>query len=171
MQIINEIGYNLNKIVVLNKTDKRIYFAQKSKDLISLSPIEIFNLLLYKNDIQGIHYQELSIEQELLDLKVIKSQSEIIFTLDIQAEFTTVDCQLNSLFAKRIITLNDVKYVVENNYLIKDGELIPVSNDSIQFAELLLKNLNESENVVLLFSLELFSKRENNRFIKFSKVL
>ena len=87
MQIINEIGYNLNKIVVLNKTDKRIYFAQKSKDLISLSPIEIFNLLLYKNDIQGIHYQELSIEQELLDLKVIKSQSEIIFTLDIQAEF------------------------------------------------------------------------------------
>ena len=168
MQIINEIGYNLNKIVVLNKTDKRIYFAQKSKDLISLSPIEIFNLLLYKNDIQGIHYQELSIEQELLDLKVIKSQSEIIFTLDIQAEFTTVDCQLNSLFAKRIITLNDVKYVVENNYLIKDGELIPVSNDSIQFAELLLKNLNESENVVLLFSLELFSKRENNRFIKFS---
>ncbi len=168
MQIINEIGYNLNKIVVLNKTDKRIYFAQKSKDLISLSPIEIFNLLLYKNDIQGINYQELSIEQELLDLKVIKSQSEIIFTLDIQAEFATVDCQLNSLFAKRIITLNDVKYIVENNYLIKDGELIPVSNDSIQFAELLLKNLNESENVALLFSLELFSKRENNRFLKFS---
>jgi SNF2 family DNA or RNA helicase len=168
VQIINEIGYNLNKIVVLNKTDKRIYFAQKSKDLISLSPIEIFNLLLYKNDIQGINYQELSIEQELLDLKVIKSQSEIIFTLDIQAEFATVDCQLNSLFAKRIITLNDVKYIVENNYLIKDGELIPVSNDSIQFAELLLKNLNESENVALLFSLELFSKRENNRFLKFS---
>lgn len=168
MQIINEIGYNLNKTVVLNKTDKRIYFAQKSKDLISLSPIEIFNLLLYKNDIQGIHYQELSIEQELLDLKVIKSQSEIIFTLDIQAEFATVDCQLNSLFAKRIITLNDVKSVLENNYLIKDGELIPVSNDSIQFAELLLKNLNESENVALLFSLELFSKRENNRFLKFS---
>lgn len=168
MQIINEIGYNLNKIVVLNKTDKRIYFAQKSKDLISLSPIEIFNLLLYKNDIQGIHYKELSIEQELLDLKVIKSQSEIIFTLDIQAEFATVNCQLNSLFSKRIITLNDVRYIVENNYLIKDGELIPVSNDSIQFAELLLKNLNESENVVLLFSLELFSKRENNRFLKFS---
>ncbi len=168
MQIINEIGYNLNKIVVLNKTDKRIYFAQKSKDLISPSHIEIFNLLLYKNDIQGIHYQELSIEQELLNLKVIKSQSEIIFTLDIQAEFATVDCQLNSLFANRIITLNDVKYVVENKYLIKDGELIPVSNDSIQFAELLLKNLNESENVVLLFSLELFSKREKNRFLKFS---
>ncbi len=168
MQITNEIGYNLNKIVVLNKTDKRIYFAQKAKDLISLSPIEIFNLLLYKNDIQGIHYQELSIEQELLDLKVIKLQSEIIFTLDIHAEFATVDCQLNSLFAKRIITLNDVKYVVENNYLIKDGELIPISNDSIQFAEILLKNLNESENVVLLFSLELFSKRENNRFLKFS---
>jgi SNF2 family DNA or RNA helicase len=168
VQIINEIGYNFNKIVVLNKTDKRIYFAQKSKDLISLSSIEIFNLLLYKNDIQGIHYQELSIEQELLDLKVVKSQSEIIFTLDIQAEFATVDCQLNSLFAKRIITLNDVKYVVGNNYLIKDGELIPVSNDSIQFAKLLLKNLNESENVALLFSLELFSKRENNRFLKFS---
>jgi SNF2 family DNA or RNA helicase len=168
VQITNEIGYNLNKIVVLNKTDKRIYFAQKAKDLISLSPIEIFNLLLYKNDIQGIHYQELSIEQELLDLKVIKLQSEIIFTLDIHAEFATVDCQLNSLFAKRIITLNDVKYVVENNYLIKDGELIPISNDSIQFAEILLKNLNESENVVLLFSLELFSKRENNRFLKFS---
>jgi SNF2 family DNA or RNA helicase len=168
VQIINEIGYNLNKIVVLNKSDKRIYFAQKSKDLISLSPIEIFNLLLYKYDIQGIHYQELSVEQELLDLKVIKSQSEIFFTLDIQAEFATVDCHLNSLFAKRTITLSEVKYIVENNYLIKDSELIGVSNDSIQFAELLLKNLNESENVVLLFSLELFSKRENNRFLKFS---
>ncbi len=167
MQIKNEIGFNLNKIVVLNKTDKRICFAQKTKDLISLSSIEIFNLLLYKKDIQGIRYQELSIDQELLDLKVIKSQSEIIFTLDIRAEFATVNCQLNSLFANRIITLMDVKYLVENNYLIKDGELIPVSNDSIQFAELLLNNLNESENVALLFSLELFSKRENNRFLKF----
>ncbi len=168
MQIKNEIEFNLNKIVVLNKTDKRIYFAKKSNDLISLSSIEIFNFLLYKKDVQGINYQELSIEQKLLDLKVIKSQSEIIFTLDIQAEFATVDCQLNSLFAKRIITLNDVRYVIENNYLIKDGELISVSNDSIQFAELLLKNLNETENVALLFSLELFSKRENNRFLKFS---
>ena len=168
MQKIHEIGYNLNKIVVLNKTDRRIYFAQKSKDLISLSPIEIFNLLLYKNDIQGIQYQKLSIEQELLSLKVIKSQSELFFTLDIEAAFATVDYQLNSLFTKRIITLNDVKYIVENNYLIKDGELIPVSNDSIQFAKLLLKNLDESENVALLFSLELFSKRENNRHLKFS---
>jgi SNF2 family DNA or RNA helicase len=51
--------------------------------------------------------------------------------------------------------------------LIKEGELIPVSNDSIKFAELLLENLNESNNVTLLFSLELFSKRENNRFLKF----
>lgn len=167
MQIKNEIEFNLNKIVVLNKTDKRIYFAQKSNDLIALSPIEIFNLLLYKKNILGIHYQELLIDQELLELKVIKSQSEIIFTIDIQAEFATVDCELNSLFAKRIITLNEVKYLVENYYLIKAGELIPVSNDSIQFAELLLKNLNESENVELLFSLELFSKRENNRFLKF----
>lgn len=168
MQTINELGYDANKIVVLNKTDKRICFSQKSKELISLKPIEIFNLLLYKNDIQGIHYQELSIEQNLLDLKVIKSQSEIIFTLDIQAGFATIDCQLNSLFAERIITLNDVKYVVENNYLIRDGELIAVSNDSIQFAGLLLKNLNESENVALPFALELFAKRENNRFVKFS---
>ena len=102
MKIINKIGHNLNKIVVLNKTDKRIYFAQKSKDLISLSSIEIFNLLLYKYDIQGIHYQELSIEQEILDLKVIKSQNDIFFTLDIQAKFATVDCQLISLFTKRI---------------------------------------------------------------------
>jgi SNF2 family DNA or RNA helicase len=168
VQIKNEIEFNLNKIVVLNKTDKKIYFAQKSNDLISLSPVEIFNLLLYKKDIQGLRYQELSIEQEFLDLKVIKSQNEMIFTLDIKAEFATVDCQLNSLFAKRNVTLNDVRYVIENNYLIKNGELIPVSNDSIQFAELLLKNLNESENVALLFSLELFSKRENNRFLKFS---
>jgi len=163
----NEIQFDLRKIFVLNKTDKRIYFAQKSKDLIALSLLEIFNLLLYKKDIQGIRYQELSIDQELLDLKVIKSQSEIIFTLDIQAEFATVDCQLNSLFAKRIITVNDVKYAVENNYLIKNGELIPVSNNSIQCASSLLKNLNESEKLALLFSLELFSKRENNRFLKF----
>jgi SNF2 family DNA or RNA helicase len=167
VQIKNEIGFNLNKIVVLNKTHKRIGFAQKSKNLITLSPIEIFNILLYKNDIQGIGYNELLIDQELLDLKVIKSQSEIIFTLHIQAEFATVNCELNSLFAKRIITQNEVIYIVENNYLIKEGELIPVSNDSIKFAELLLENLNESNNVTLLFSLELFSKRENNRFLKF----
>jgi SNF2 family DNA or RNA helicase len=167
VQVKNEIEFNLNNIVVLNKTDRKIYLSQKAKDLISLSAIEIFNLLLYKNVVQGIHYKELSIQQELLDLKVIRSQSEIIFILDIQAEFATVECQLNSLFAKRIITLSDVKYIVENNYLIKDGELISVSNDSILFADLLLKNLNEKGNLVLLFSLELFSKRENNRFLKF----
>ena len=112
MQIKNEIGFNLNKIVVLNKTDKRICITQNFKELIALSQIEIFNLLLYKKDIQGLRYQELSIDEELLDLKVIKSQSEIIFTLDIQAEFATVNCQLNSLLAKRIITLKDVKYIV-----------------------------------------------------------
>jgi hypothetical protein len=156
VQVKNEIEFNLNNIVVLNKTDRKIYLSQKAKDLISLSAIEIFNLLLYKNVVQGIHYKELSIQQELLDLKVIRSQSEIIFILDIQAEFATVECQLNSLFAKRIITLSDVKYIVENNYLIKDGELISVSNDSILFADLLLKNLNEKGNLVLLFSLELF---------------
>jgi SNF2 family DNA or RNA helicase len=169
VEIKNEINLNLTKIVILNKIDKRIYYAQKSKDLIPLSPIEIFNLLLYGKDVQGLRYQELTIDPELLNLKVIKSQSEIIFTLNIQVESATVDCQLNSFFAKRIITLNEVKYIVENNYLIKDGELIPISNDSIQFAELLLKNLNESENLELLFSLELFSKRESNRFLKFSK--
>lgn len=168
MKIKNEIDFNLNNIVVLNKTDRKIYFNPKSKDLISLSPIEIFNLLLYKNVVQGIHYKELSIQQELLDLKVIRSQSEIIFTIDIRAEFATVDYQLNSLFAKRIITLNEVKYIAENNYLIKDGELISISNDSIVFANLLLKNLNKTGNIPLLFSLELFSKRENNRFLKFS---
>ncbi len=168
MEEKDKIGFDLNKIVVLDKTDKRIYFAQKNSDLISLSLLEIFNLLLYRKDFQGICYQELIIDKELLNIKLIKSQSDIIFKLEIQAEFATVNSELNSLIANRIITIEEVKYVVENNYLIKDGELIPVSNDSIQFADLLLKNLNKSENVVLLFSLELFSKRENNRFIKFS---
>lgn len=159
---------NLNTIIVLNKNDKRIYFAQKSKDVTVLNPIELFNLLLFKKGIQGINYPELLIDEKLLTLKVIKSQSEIIFTLDIKVEFASIDCQLNSLFATRTITLNDVRYVVENKYLIKDGELLPVSDDSIQFAELLLKNINNSENVALPFSLELFSKRENNRFLKFA---
>jgi SNF2 family DNA or RNA helicase len=162
-----EIAFNLNKIVVLNKTDKKVCLTHKFKDLISLSSLEVFNLLLNKKGIQGIHYPELSIDQELLGLKVNKSQSELIFTLDIKAEFATVNCELNSLIEKRNITIQDVKYIIENNYLIKDGQLIAVSIDSINFADVLLKNFDESENVRLLFSLELFSKRENNRFIKF----
>jgi SNF2 family DNA or RNA helicase len=168
VQIQDENKFNLNKIAVLNKNDNRIFFAEKSRDHIVVSPTELFNLLLHKIDIQGINYQELIIEKELLDLKVIKSQSEIIFTLDIKAEFASLSCQLNSLFAKRNINLNDVRYIINNKYLIKDGELLPVSNDSIKFADLLLKNVNDSGNVSLLFSLELFSKRESNRFIKFS---
>ena len=167
MKLENEIEFSFNEIVVLNKTDKRIFFAQKINDLIALSPLEIFNLLLYKKDIQGINYQEILIDQEILDLKVIKSQNEINFTIDILAEFATVDYQLSSLFAKRKLTLDEVKYIVKNNYLIKDRELIPVSNDSIQFADFLLKNIDESGHLALLSSLELFSKRENNRFIKF----
>ncbi len=167
MQLKHETRSSENKIVVFNKTDKRVFLGQKSEDLIPISQIEIFNLLLFKKGIQGLPYHELIIAQELLDLKVNKSQSEIFFNLDIQAEFATVDFQLNSLLAKRIITLSEVKYLVDNNYLIKDSELIPVSHDSLQLAHDLLKNLNETDNVSLLFALELFSKRENNRFTKF----
>lgn len=168
VQIEDEIGFKSNAIVVLNIIEKRIYFAQNSKDLISLSSFDLFNLLIYKKSVQGIAYQELNIDEELLKLKVIKSQSDIVFTLDIKAEFTLIDCQLNSLFAERSITLNDVRYIVANKYLIRKGELLPVSNDSIMFSELLLKNINDSERVPLLFSLELFSKRANNRFLKFA---
>ncbi len=167
MQLENEIEFKLDRIVVFNKTNRKISFAQKMNDLIALSPLEIFNLLLFKKDFQGVSYQEILIDQEILDLKVIKSQNEIKFTLDILADFTTVDCQLCSLFSKRNVTLDEVKYIVKNNYLIKDRELIPVSNDSIQFAELLLKNIDEAGHLALLFSLELFSKRESIRFIKF----
>ena len=53
MKLENEIKFSFNEIVVLNKTDKRIFFAQKINNLIALSPLEIFNLLLYKKDIQG----------------------------------------------------------------------------------------------------------------------
>ncbi|MHA8091926.1 DEAD/DEAH box helicase [Aquirufa regiilacus] len=167
MKVIDEIGFNLNKVVILNKTDKRIYLAQKTNDLTPVSPIELFNLLLHKKDIQGIKYLELTIDPELLDLKVIKSQSEINFTLNIEAQFAKVNYSLNSIFSKRIITLKEVKYLVENGYLIKDGDLIAASIESILFAKLILLNLNELENVELLFSLQLFSKRENNRFLKF----
>lgn len=159
--------FNLNKIVVLNKTDNIVFFANKSNDNVRLSLLEIFNLLINKTNIQGVRYQDLSIAQDILDLIVIKSQSEIIFTLHIQAEYTKVECQLNSLFTKRSITLNEVRYILENGYLIKNGEILPISTDSIKFADLVIKNLIESENLALLFSLELFSKRENIRYVAF----
>lgn len=162
-----EIRFSLDNIFVLNKTDKRIYFNQKLTGLVAVNPTELFNVLLYQSDIQGIPYKDLGIDQAVLDLKIIKSQNELIFTLDIQAEFTTVRSHLTSIFADRYITLDEVRYIVENNYLVKDGELLSVSNNSVQFAELLLKHLDGSGNAGLLFSLELFSKKESNRYINF----
>lgn len=162
-----EIRFSLNNIFVLNKTDKRLHFDQKLTDFTAVRPIELFNLLLYQNDIQGISHKDLTIDQAVLDLKIIKSQNELIFTLDIQAEFATVCCHLTSIFAERFITLDEVRYIVENNYLVKNGELLSVSNNSIQFAEFLIKHLDGSGNAELLFSLELFSKKESNRFINF----
>lgn len=168
MQIKNEIEFNFKNIVILNKRDKRISFGEKSKDQIVLTSEELFNLLIYKKGPQAINFEELSIDQEILNLKAIKFQSDIIFILDIKAEFASINCQLNSLFANRTITLNEVRNIVDVNYLIKDGELLPVSKDSIHFAEILLKNINDSDNLRLLFSLELFSKRDSNRFLKFT---
>lgn len=167
MHIEDDIEFKLSKIVVLNKRDKRIRIMKNSKDLIPLNSTELFNLLLYKKGVHGISYQELNIDDEILNLKVLKSQSEIVFTLNIKAEYAIIDYELNSLFVHMSITLSDVKYIVANKYLIRKGQLIPVSNDSIAFSERILENINESENLPLLFSLELFSKRENNRFLKF----
>lgn len=158
---------NLNKIVVFNKNTSNVFLSQKTNDVIVISSIDLFNTLILKKGLSGHNYEDLIISDEVKRLKTIKSLSEIVFTIEIKAEFSLVEFHLISLLNSQIISFKELNYIVENNYLIKNNELIPVSYDSIQFARVFINCLTESGNLPLNYSLELFSKRDDNRFVKF----
>jgi SNF2 family DNA or RNA helicase len=157
----------LNKSIVFDKNEKRIFLQEDVDKFIKLNPTEIFNFFQRKQKIQGVNYEEIKIENELANLKIIKNQSEIIFTIEIGAESSVTFCELNSYFSQRNISLTETKLILKNEYFISNNEIIPVCNESIKFAKTIINNISDSGFLNLQFSLELFSKRELNRFVKF----
>ena len=164
---INNIETNCDKIIVLNSLSKSILLAKKSSEVVSVNAMDIFNILLNKKGINGISFDDLKISADIKNLKVLKSQSEIKSLIEIKAEYALVEFQLTSIFQNKLISFKEVKFIIENGYLIKNGELIPVSVSSIQFSETLANQFSNLGNLPLKYSLELFSERGNNRFVTF----
>ena len=164
---VNNILANADNLIVLNKHNKTIYLAKKSSEVIPINALDIFNILLNKKGVYGISFDDLKISEDIKNLKVLKSQNEIKNIVEIKAEYAMIEFQLESMFQRSLISFEEVKYIIENGYLIKKNELIPVSVSSIQFSETLVSHLSNSVNLPLKYSLELFSKRDNNRFVAF----
>jgi SNF2 family DNA or RNA helicase len=160
-----EIG--LNKTVVFDNKSNRIFFSYDSDKFKKISAIELFNILIYKVDFQSVSYNKLIIDQEICDLKVIKSQNEIFISIDIKAEFALIKCSLHSTLRERTLSLVELKYILNNHYLIRDNELISASEESILHARTILKKVHETDKLPLQYALELFSKRQHSQFLKF----
>jgi SNF2 family DNA or RNA helicase len=159
-----------SKIVVFDNRLKRIFFSYDYPNkFIKLSSLELFNLLVYKRNVKEIAYQDLCIEQDILNLEIIKSLNDIFLIIDIKAEYSFITCSLNSVFIERIISLKDLQYILDNKYLICNNQLISVSDDSISFSEKILKNVIDSNKLPILYSLELFSNRDDSSFLKFAQ--
>ena len=165
MRKTNEIG--LNKTVVFDNKTNRIFFSSDSVKFKKISVIELFNILIYKVDFQSVSYNKLIIDQEICDLKVIKSQNEIFISIDIKAEFALIKCSLHSTLRERTLSLVELKYILNNHYLIRDNELISASEESILHARTILKKVHETDKLPLQYALELFSKRQHSQFLKF----
>ena len=165
MRKTTEIG--LNKTVVFDNKSNRIFFSYDSDKFKKISAIELFNILIYKVDFQSVSYNKLIIDQEICDLKVIKSQNEIFISIDIKAEFALIKCSLHSTLRERTLSLVELKYILNNHYLIRDNELISASEESILHARTILKKVHETDKLPLQYALELFSKRQHSQFLKF----
>jgi SNF2 family DNA or RNA helicase len=159
--------YYSNKIVVLDKANRTIFLGFWVDGLLKINPIELFNLLIYKKDLPSFRYKELIIDKEVLELKLIKSLNDVVFHVEFAEDHASIDCYLSSLILSRPISECDVRYIIENKYLIKDNELIPISSDSIKFAEELFNVLNNENKLSILDALELYSKRERIKYIEF----
>lgn len=158
----------MNQVIVLNREIKKIEFANKTSSLVPLTPMDLFNLLYIKKDIFGISYREIIIDQEVAALKVVKSQNELVVTLDIGSEFASLSFELTSVFKTRQLNVEEVIFITENNYLIKNGEVLSVDKESVLFTAGLLEKLDASGNLPLLLALELYSQRDKYSCLKFS---
>ena len=158
---------DLNKTVVFDNKTNRIFFSSDSVNFKKISAIELFNILIYKIDFHSVSYNKLIIDQEICDLKVIKSQNEIFFSIDIKAEFALIKCSLHSTLRERTLSLVELQYILNNYYLIRSNELISVSEESIFHAQSILKKVYETDKLPLQYALELFSKRQHSQFLKF----
>ncbi|MBD8017792.1 DEAD/DEAH box helicase [Kaistella pullorum] len=158
----------MNQVIVLNKEIKKIEFANKTSSLVPLTPMDLYNLLHIKKDIFGISYREIIIDQEVSALKVVKSQNELVVNVDIGSEFASLSFELTSVFKTRQLNVEEVIFITENNYLIKNGEVLSVDKESVLFTAGLLEKLDASGNLPLLLALELYSQRDKYSCLKFS---
>lgn len=161
------VEIDLNKSVVFDYKTNRIFFSSNYEKFKKISSIELFNILVYKSDIEDAPYKELIIDQKIYNLKVVKSQNQIFLTIDIKAEFAMIECSLNSILRERSLSFIELHYIINNNYLIRNNELISVSEDSISQAEIILKKVYDTNKLPLLFAIELFSKRHDSQYFKF----
>lgn len=157
----------LNRKVVFDNTTNRVFLSTDSVKYKNISAIELFNILIYNTEFHNTSYDKLIIDQEICDLKVVKSQNDILFSIDIKAEFALFKCSLHSTLRERKISLDELKYMLDNHYLIKNNELITASTESILQAQTILKKVFEVEKLPLQYALELFSKRDHNQFLNF----
>lgn len=168
MNEIKPFDFEQEKIVVLDKRDNRIFLSTKNDDHIVLSSFELFSILVNKSNVHGIPFVNLKIDSEILILRVIKSQHDLSFNLNIKSQFTSVACSLVSASRKIDLTISEVLYAQLNGYLIKNSELISVSMSSCLISRELVSQLDSKGNLSIANSIKLYAKREHFSLINFS---
>jgi SNF2 family DNA or RNA helicase len=158
---------NVNSVIALDIDSKKVLLRKEYGGANGLTALQIIDLLYYRKGIKGLRYEDLIINEDVLRIKVRKSQSELVFRLAIEPEFADVTVELNSYISNRVLTIDEARFVCQNKYLITSNELIFVSDDSISFSIDVLKNIGEQNTLPLSFALYLFSIRNVCRYIKF----
>lgn len=158
---------DLNRTILFDNKTNRIFFSSDSAKFMKISTIDLFNILIYNVDFQNISYNKLIIDQNICDLKVVKSQNEIFLSIDIKAEFALIRCSIRSALKERTLTLIELKYILHNQYLIRNNELISASEESISYVRTILNKAFDTDKLPLQYALELFSKRQHIQFVKF----
>lgn len=162
-------GINKGSVIVFKPTEKRICFFDNSIDSVKLHKNELFNLLINKANLKEFKYEDIVIDKEILDIKVIKTLSDIVFEIEIKAEFATVKAALHSITSKRDISIKEISCIIENEYLFfNNSELIPISKESILFADKVTRNIFDRDKLPVLYSLELFTNRLTNEYCFFT---
>lgn len=159
--------YKINGKFILNKETHTICLTNDIECGVVLSIVDIYNSIIQQKSLYSIPYEELQISKEILELKFNRVLTEIVFHIEIKSDYGIANYHLASAMRDQIISYNELSDIIENGYLIKNNNWYPVSENSIAHARLILEHFTELETLPINYSIDLFSKRENNRFVKF----